>query len=213
VKKSKQEADLVPTGKVTWPKIKKLLLASREDKYKDTSASYTVVDYAGVVIDLLDIAQGNTDTTRIGDTIIPTRIEIRGQVHANDTTQAMRVLLLRWREDANEGGSTPALAQFLQPTFVSTTQVCYAPFYHDKREMFDVLFDKTFAMCGSTSSPNYVEGFQFIRNLPPVPVQYTNNGGSPYLGINKLYLAFVSDSSTANHPAYTHVTRVHYNDA
>ena len=179
-----------------------------EEKYKDVSSSYTVVDYNGALWDLTPISQGTADTERIGDSLAPMKLELRGQVHGADSSNDMRIILFRWHSDTADVAPTPS--KILQSTFTSTDLAPYAPYYHDKRDLSTILWDKRICVEGSTSSSNYSVDFECKLPIRGKNVRFTANS---YDGTYKIYLLVISDSGAVSHPAVTFVNRLFFRDA
>ena len=212
--KTSNPSDLKPKVAATKPMtaqdLYRVLNRISEKKYKDVLQSYTVIDNVGSIWDLTDVVQGTSDTQRIGDSFLPTDIEIRGQVHGADATNCMRIILFRWNQDSN-ATTDPQPSNILQSTFTSTDMAPYAPYYHDKTPNFWIIHDERIALTGSTDSSSYVSNFEIKRHLQTKPVSCTN-GAASSAGTYKLYLLVISDSGAVNHPAVTFGSRMFFRD-
>lgn len=198
-----------PQKPITAQDLFRILNRISENKYKDLTVGYTVVDYNGLIWDLTPILQGTSDTQRIGDSYMPTRIEVRGQVHGADATNDIRIVLFRWNQDSNATGD-PVPSNVLQSTFTGTANATQAPFYHDKTPNFWVIHDERIALAGDVSNSKYVQNFEINRKLQTKPVAVTDSATGA--GTFKLYLMVISDSGAVNHPAVTFGSRVFFRD-
>ena len=197
-----------PKRPVTAQDLYRILNRISENKYKDVIQAYTVVDYNGTIWDLTPVSQGTADTERIGDSYLPTSIEIRGQVHGADATNSIRIILFRWNQDNNATGD-PVPSNILQSTFTGTTEAPFAPLYHDKMPNFTVFHDERIALAGDVSNSKYVVDFEVKRKIQTKPVQITASGVN---GTYKLWLLVISDSGTVNHPAVVFGSRMFFRD-
>lgn len=193
---------------VTWGGLKRWMATRQEEKYKDTSTAYAVQDYNATIVDLTNISQGDTDTTRDGDQVLPTRLELRGQLHGADATNTFRIIIFRWKSNS-QSTLDPTYPDILQSVYAATSLAPLAPYYHDGRTLFDVLYDQKFDLAGDVGNSNYVRGFQANVHLKNHPIQFTDTNA----GVNKLYMLYVSDSSAPTHPAIEYIARVFFTDS
>lgn len=198
---------------VTWKALRKYLSKRTEHKYKDTLQAYMVENSSGSIKQLSNMDRGILDYERIGDTAMPSFLDIKGQIHGYDTTNCFRIVVFRWKGDSNQVYPTPNL--ILQPTCIGNDFAPYANYYHDGRKMFDILASKRFSLLGSTDASNYVKQFSMKIKLryKPKAIQYTNSSAGVNHGINNIFILTISDSSTVNDPAITYVARLSYTDS
>lgn len=216
--KSKRTTKKSSSRVVTVGYLNKFMAMRQEHKYFDYGIGYSVVDYNGTVYHLSDVPQGDTDSTRDGDTIAPSYLSIRGQVHGADSSNAMRIVVFRYKQDSgpNSNDEEPVPSVILQSTVTATANAPYAPFHHDYRvgnKVFDVLADRLITVCGDVSNAAYAKEFKIMLPLTKAkkPIQFTNN--TYYYGVNKIYLLVISDSGTVSHPAITFQSRLTFTDS
>lgn len=199
---------------VTWKSIKKYISKTVEHKYKDTDRASTTVDATGNVYCLSVIPQGDTDSQRNGDSVMPVYLRVKGSCHGADSSNVMRVILIRWHPDSASVGD-PALTDILQSTILSTTNAPYAPYIHDKRNQFTVLSDRRYTLMGSVDSSKYISSFDIKVNLKRRKLMkkliYTASDGTT--GTDQIYICALSDSTATSHPAIAFTSRLSYTDS
>lgn len=89
-------------------------LINAEWKVKDLDSS-TTPDTSGSVIPLTFLAQGDTNGTRTGNSILPKllSVRVRAILHASATASVVRVIIFR---DKNYDGANPAVNEVLEIT-------------------------------------------------------------------------------------------------
>jgi len=133
-------------AKVVRRKINQVL----EHKFIDTALSVaSTVSYSGEVLDLTAIAQTTTqatDTSRIGDNVTPTSIDIRMWVSYNSTSiyNVFRVILFRWNTMDSTHGISPTAGSVLQ--YTGDVDSVNSPLINDSRGLSTVIWDKTIRM-------------------------------------------------------------------
>ena len=131
-----------PVKKQTKKKANIKSLANRIQGYlgelKYGASTFTsAINYSGTIQSLCDISQGDTDTTRDGDALTMSSLEIRGHWVVGDAYNVCRIMLIQWFPT---DGVAPTVSQIL---FNSGN--IYAPISvkaHDYRQQFAVLYDK-----------------------------------------------------------------------
>lgn len=170
----------------------------QETKWSAVSNN-AAVSFSGNLISLCDIAQGDTDTTRDGDELLMTKIEVRFANYLGDTTNITRVIIFRWMPP-----SVPAVSDFWAD--IGTAESPLATFIHDQQQNVTVLYDK---LC-FTGPGRYVEVGQAIQNLN-VRVQFV--AASTTIATGKVYMFFISDSAAATHPTVSYYARTEFTDS
>jgi len=164
-----------------------------------------------------DIAQGITDSQRVGDSIlwcgkIDLTIEVVNGLGATaDAYNNLRFILFQWHP-----ATTPTAASLLL-SGPSSTQDVYSNYNHDNRQMYKVLLDKVFVTSGGGVSATVPWGagsvkyrrFHVSTKKLTKHVQYTAGGST---ATNRLYVMFASDSALATHPTMLYSSKVFYRD-
>jgi len=190
-------------------KIKGQLSSMKNDveiKALDT-ASAVNLSTSGTAVELLNMTQGTTDKTRIGDEIdvvsIDTRIEMNINGTTGDWTNCGRILLV---EDKAAGGSTPAATALLA--------TCMAPLALNLKDRYIVHFDKMLSV--SLNGPAAINFHKVVKFKKPRKVEYaTNTGTAGDLLVRNFFLLMMTDSLPAStfHPTINYWVRVNYNDS
>lgn len=154
---------------------------------------------AGVIQDLSAVPQGDTDTSRDGDTIFATSVQIRGLVNVADSHNQYRVIIFQWTPS-----TTPVIADILN---LSTGHHTRSMYETDKANEYKILYDRVFLMV--SSSGDAVKQFNTKIRLSRRKIQFIAGGTS---GTRKVYMLVVSDSAAATHPCINCVAKLNYRD-
>lgn len=178
---------------------KKQIRKTSEWKHHTSTVSASV-DSAGSVFDLSTVAQGDTDTSRDGDTIFASSVIIRGFITTQDTFNRFRVIFVQWK------APVITIADVLIVTAGHEVDSMYNT---DKAQQYKIMFDRTY-----TLNPNYSGGVrthQLINKLRFSSRRMQFSAGT-LTGNNKLYMICISDSSVAAHPTIDLVTKLNFRD-
>jgi len=163
------------------------------------------------MIHLTDVAQGATDTTRIGDELTLNHIQIKlllrnGLTNTSNELNTVRVMIFQYKSQ----DFTPLYTQLLLTNVpaggvqgsMSSRNIDYLNTYH-------VIWDKTFQLgYGSPNALNYGNGSNFVKYLNfSVPlnrikkkIQYIAASANP---VNGIWMMIISNSaSVATNPTY-----------
>lgn len=186
-----------------------------ELKYQDLTYTFSP-DYSGgnaFCFDLTAIAQGTTDTTRIGDEIKLHNIKMNFLVKGNTSANSynfLRVILFVWKLDTSLSGN-PNLTNVLSPALVGGVSAPASQYLHDNREDYQILWDKTYkvdsTLDNTTQSIVHIQKFRDLDHLKGI--QYILAGTT---AINKVYIGFISDGLVTI-PSITGSTRITYTDS
>lgn len=182
--------------------VKSLINSGRENKYHDTLLAVTE-EYGGTVYSISDVPVGDTDITRDGDQFTQRSLRIKGKCVVADATNIVRFIVFRWKQN-----DTPDVAKILSSTYVGSIRAPYAPFHHDGRTNFTVLYDKM--LVTDTYNPIRVFDTKWI-NLRDKK-QYMVAGSSTE-GKNKIYVLVISDSAAEASPLFEQVSRLTFTDS
>jgi len=118
-----------------------------EQKYHDKIFNKLSADWSasGSVLNLTDVSQGTTDTTRVGDKIMLNSIELRWLQYIDPALfptavdQFYRVIIFKWYDDTTPGAGD-ILSQVLPPPVG-----LISPYDHDRKVKRKVLYEKTYS--------------------------------------------------------------------
>lgn len=166
-----------------------------------TSTYTNTVSYTGTIQSLCDISQGDSDTTRDGDSLTISSLELRGFFVAGDAYNVCRVMLVQWFPT---DGVAPTISQILVNTGNLYASISVKA--HDYRQQFKVLYDKILVV--NTYNPTKM----FYKKVYPKrrKIQYvagTNTGN------NKIYIIMISDSSAVSHPSVYYDNKILFKDS
>lgn len=187
---------------------KKLL--NVEVKQYTTNVNDTEVSAAGVVYDLSEVPQGDTEVTRDGSSLKPKNLELRMYITGNSSAASNTLRLILFRA-TNENGTAPTMAQVLEQTSESAPLAIYSPKIHDKRYFTKILKDVTFTMNKMVASTAYRKTLTYKI---PLDGHMTFTGTSTTKESGGLYLIMVSDQTAASNlgPAVQFTSRIKYYD-
>lgn len=134
---------------------------------------------------ITNIAQGNTDTSRIGDTAKPISIRLAITISRYIDTR-VRVLVFHWKPDT--AISTPTLSQVLE----NTTYYAESEYKRDTEKDYKILHDKSYLL-DSASRPNVIGDWE--SKLRIGKMQF--NAGAT-TGHGHIYIAIFSNDAYAN---------------
>lgn len=180
---------------------KRVLSTNQEHKYFDYNFNNNGVDYDGTTFYISDIAQGDTDTTRVGDQLMPTSLLMNLALTVGDTTNLMRIVVVRWRTNV----STLAVGNIF--TYLGVQWAPESPFHHDGRSQFEVLHDSLHALASA-----YRPVIILRKRLRLAKKAIKFSAGSTTAS-DKILLIAVSDSAAAAHPTIQGYTRLNFTDS
>jgi len=192
-----------------------------EYKFLDKQSSSSAISSTAPLIDCVSagIAQGNTNSTRQGNKIFISRIQIQGRVHHSTGSgfAHSRIIVFIDRE-GYQGGASPTIAQLLATTGTDNFNA-FRNLDHAGR--FKVLADRKFSLPllsadtdpgygTSTGVYNFRKSFSFKNGLIQ---QYTGTGGAESdITKNAIYVMVVTAHGTANAVTATLQTRIRFTD-
>lgn len=183
----------------------KVLKKRTELKYHNTQQYFGTLDLNGYIMDLSDMAIGNTDSTRNGDRVCPVSLRVRSR--ASPTADGFmtaglgqyRIIVFRWNRS-----TTPAVGDVLQ-NGPGTPYGIIAQYQHDQRNEFNILYDHV-VQC---TTDNYGYSSKYLR-LAPKQIDYTAAGTQ---GSFKLYAIIINDKALAYSPVQPAMDfRLNYTD-
>lgn len=180
------------------------VLSKRAEKKHFSITSTQNPDWSGTILDLSNISQGSTDLTRDGDSATIRTLHIKGHLGNNDTYNIVRLIVFQWTSNSNV--DAPTVGKLLDSTLLGTVYATHAPYNHDRRSQFRVLWDKTFT--AYADKPVVLFDTKYLRAVTP-RIQYIAAGTE---GFNKLYMCMISDSSAVSHPPVVLSSKLNFAD-
>lgn len=199
----------------------KVVHKNQELKYTDYSITGINPNYSGSFYPVdVNLARGTDDFNEyIGDKITPTGLWVSSQIYANaggsTNLQNMRMFVFVWKGDT--ASDAPTMAEIFKSSLVGGGLAAWAPYNHDHRKKFKILYDRTFhvASDGGASS-NFINVRKFIKfNQKRVNHVIRYNGGA-IQGLNRIYVGFISNlpSAPSGYPPNVFLqTRLWFRDA
>lgn len=192
--------------------VKNALETQAELKFHNYSIASQNIDSAGNLYDLSVIAQGLTDSNRVGDVIRPEEIELRMTVvpGSANTRSFLRVIIFQWKDLYEASLGLPTFNDILNSNYQSTVNTVNAPRNMDKKEAVRILVDRTYGVnYYSNDQKVIVKTAKIMRKI-----HYT--AGSQYYGSGKIMMLLVSDDTSglnAYRPTVSFVSQLTYTDS
>jgi len=174
-----------------------------EVKKYDVSDTVAAVDTTGNVIHLNPVAQGDTDDTRDGNSILSKSIAVKLQCgkHASATASILRAMLV---VDTQQVADTaPTVADILD----STGNKVSAFLNSNSVGRFKILQDKRFQLTSTTLIERFIS---FGASLKGMHCRFNGTAGTD-MQKNAVYLVLVSDEA-ANCPSVQYTSRYSFYD-
>ncbi|AXH74174.1 MAG: capsid protein [Cressdnaviricota sp.] len=221
-----------PLNKRQKKQVRRLATIGKELKFAITfSANGVAVTSAGTIYDLTNVAQGTTDTSRVGD-----RLTLCGKMElflqfvgpesltglVNDIYNTIRIVVFQLKEKAVAGTNPITTDIFLNgPTGAADVLSLYN---HDNRQIYTILKDVVINLVNNQNSTVGGTGFTTAQSnhiwtkklMIPMgkkvrkDIQYISGGNNGY---NKIFMMVFSDSGAAPNPTMTGNSKVFFRDA
>lgn len=188
--------------------VSRLINQKEEVKYVDWNFASTAIDATGATTDLCAIAQGVTQSQRVGNSIRLLSVKINGSVYAGDTVNVVRFIF--WSYKMNSGNATPTIVFPLSVGSSGATAQPDSQYNFAQKKIYKILHDRQF--CVSTAA-NPLESFIARFNVPSKVAELDFNPPSLTTGTNHVFLSVVSDSAVATHPYFLGTIRLFFTDA
>lgn len=158
---------------------------------------------------ITNIAQGQTDSTRIGDEVKPTSIRVRiaSQTNLADPELAvLRAVLFQWHPDSVR--DPPSFDEILMTPSLATVYAPQSELNHDQRKQFSVLADQMW-----TINKNGAENAIHLNTLKSRKMRKLQFRNASQDGNEHIYLLIVSDRNILSAEPIVRVSaRVNYTD-
>lgn len=178
-----------------------------EPKNHYSHAVVTTCSFTGNILNLSDMAQGDTAQTREGDRCTITNISVRGRAISNSTLNeynALRVILFYWKHDTGERAPVPS--DVLQATYLGDARAPYAPVVvGEEAKAIQIISDRTYDL---NIQSNACQSFHINKKVNK-KLFYNDNITS---GRNQLHILFISDDGLSAWPAFQFVSNVTFRD-
>lgn len=192
---------------------------SRELKFHAYTALGQAISSTGTLTGLpCDVPQGDTDTTRDGDSYdLAGNIQFKFQLLASDTTNLVRLVWFQWKDISTAAGPSPAASDIFFPGPSGAVDV-WSQYDHDNRKSYKILFDRTYNLVGNGTSGTFpgTTTTQIYRSttvsLKKARRKVQLKGGG-LQGTNRIFFLPLSDSSAASHPVLTYTTKMFFYDS
>lgn len=186
--------------------VKRTLNECKETKYLLTSNVPATVPAAGVFHKLSNIAQGVTDSQRIGDAICINKLHLKYTVWAGDATNLIRVIVFQWKDNDS---TAPTLPDILTQAGGTPGYEYYGSYVHDNLgNKFNVLYDKLIGMNLASGAPKSVNKNMNMKYFKK-EIEFVAGGGN---GFNHIYMLAISDSAASTHPSLQFSSYLTYTD-
>lgn len=194
--------------------VKRILGVRTETKYLDVATAASTVSTTPGVFSLTLIPQATvnaTDSVREGDRVYLKKLYIRGTWFTGDTTQICRLIFFQWKPNS---AASPGNILTNGP---SGTIDVNSHYVHDNRQMYKILWDKTFLLEGNGSAATAPvttgtqKRFQLILNRGLLRQLQFAQGTT--VSSNAVYFLSISDSAAVTHPTLNMMTRVMFTDS
>lgn len=171
----------------------RLELIQSEKKYHltaDSDTTFTVANYNGIIFSVSEVAQGNTDITRVGDQLTIRSLEVSYFFTCSASLLA-RIVVFQWIPN-----STPTVADVLLNNYIGTTKAPITPYSHDGRYQFRILMDRLYHMANGTGCDSAIlADKKMVIRFPVRKIQYASGGTT---GTNKIWCIIIGNTSAAS---------------
>ncbi len=173
----------------------------KEKKIIDTAQQSQVSNTTPSIVQLSNLAQGNTDTTRIGNKVTITGLQFKYMV-ADTVTNIFRIMFIL---DKQTNGAIYAAGDVLDDASAVDNIVSLRN--RDESGRFQVLYDKIHIISLTGQASGYASKFIKLN----IPLKFSSNAGDiTDLTSNSLSMMHVSQVASST---LTSFVRVFYNDS
>lgn len=191
-------------AKGAWKGVKYLkTLVNSEVKKLDLTGSGTLTETTAGVLHMTAIAQGDTDSSRDGNSVLCKYATIRGTLVHNvsgDSQQFCRLLVFVDKQQVSD--TAPTLSPLLESTYPYV-----APLNNESLGRFSVLYDRVFTL----DAEHQATSFKINLDLTGHHVRF-NGTGTGDVQKGGIYFGFIGSQATSNYPTITYYSRLGYHD-
>jgi hypothetical protein len=206
--KAKGRSNQRPIPKHVKNYVNQRLIADLEKKYIDANLTSTSITATGSCGILVNIPQGVTQGTRVGDEVTLDKILFNMNITAanSDVFSHVRTILFQWHPNINLG--TPSVADILE----TPTNTFYSQLNFQWRDQYTVLYDKVWSFTGTATVPTDKSDQIVYTTVWPKRRAMKWILGSTSASSNTICLLYISDSAASPFPALQFSLRVEYLD-
>lgn len=193
-----------------------------ETKFLDTTLASTAMTAAGVIMDdsLNHIAQGNTESQRVGRKVVLKMLRMKGFI-VNTAATTVGTMDNRYRIivycDKQANGATAAVTDILETASINAFRNLA------NQSRFKILYDKTKnfiiqtvgqTAAGSFSSLNTLHSWQMSARLN-VPIEFDNtftDGRIATIRSNNIGVLGICDNDGGSIPNFGYTSRIRFSD-
>jgi len=190
--------------------IETVVRRNSELKYYDVNNGFTFPIAGSWAADLLsDIAQGQTDQTRVGDRLNLASLHLKYVIYDPSTTLALtgmntvRVMVVQWFPMVS---SQPPLTNIL-----ANSADVNSSLVHDNRQMFEMLYDKVHPIVATRDSAE--QHHSYYCRFPRKRSQLQFSAGSAFSTNGIYFYAIASQQGATVTTAMTIVNRLTFYDS
>lgn len=196
-------------------RLLRVLRVSIEKKRKETIATATPLNTAGTIVQLNDVAEGDTSITREGLKI--TGKYLFGRIfceHNGSSTSYTNVRMIIFWDKQQVADTAPTMAGTASSSVLSTAS-SISPLSNTTKGRYTVIWDRHLTLVGSPADDaggalGATKYYKLNINLRNVVTRF-NGSASTDIQKNGLYLGLFSSAST-NAPSITYNLRYNYID-
>lgn len=178
-------------------------MVNSEEKIIDATLSNYNIPNSGSLVVLNQCSQGDTDTTRDGDSIKMKNHNMRISLSMNPTgtTARIRLIVFMWKN----ASSAPVVTSILEAADV------LSPKNQDLKYQSKILHDKVFQLDSSSDYSAYCDFFTDFKGPLGKYSHVQYNAASGTINTNGMYILMLSDQATLT-PAISYYSRVQFYD-
>lgn len=195
--------------KIARMEAKKLIDAEVEDKFYSDYNYGVNISTAGTVINFtVPIAQGTGENQRVGDSITPKFLQIKGYLYGQGYPAIARVIVGQFKGGVNS--NSPSVATLLE--FSGTAALITSPYLEKYRHSYRILHDKVYTTSATLSyNGDIIRPFKVAIPANKLIKSRYDNAGNMTGG--SLWMVVVSDQPLGNYPQLFYSSKLWYQDA
>lgn len=189
--------------------VKSIVSRRMEKKYYDSNWN-TGVDWAGTIVDLCQISNGQSDITRNGDEITFVRLDfVCSWTSSLDSFNTVRLVIFQWKPLQTPLVSN--IADTNSPNPITTINAPYFQYNWDNRLQYKILYSRILHL-DAVHGPvvKHFSGSIYGKRVNK-RIRYNSTALVP--GYNHIYALLMSDDSASSYPVPFLRTRLVYTDA